>query len=207
MSVFTPSVLPQLELDRFFLVIALLATIPSAHFISKAISVADRSVSSKIVAACLVGFLLAGARSSLEFVGARRINPFGFASPALNEFTKALSKNSGNGRILFSGFVLHSLEGGHIAPLTHLTGKPMVASSNIHNKWQREDMIPDWALNAGDEGIDSFLDLYNVSAVVAHEKAWKEHFQKRPGFSLVWSGRRFVIFKRNTDKLLSLIHI
>ena len=177
-SCFLPVYIPKLELDRFFLVLALLGTLPAALCFERIISVSARSRPLRILAALLCGLLLAGARSSIEYSGGRRITSFRFAGQELEAFVEALKNSEGTaeqetpGRIFFSGFVLHDLEGGHLAPLTELVDRPMIASSHVHNKWKPEDAVPGWALERGDVGVEAYLDLMNVSTVVAHERRW-----------------------------------
>lgn len=143
------------------------------------------------------GFLFAAPFAVSGILGNRSIEQYFFADDEVALLASAIEDFGGEGRVLFSGFVLHDLSGGHLAPLTFQTSKQMVASSHVHDKWWYQQVIPVEFMKRGDAGIYDFLDLYNVSAVVAHEPKWKDYFRSRPqDFELAWQGKTFSVFRR-----------
>jgi hypothetical protein len=103
------------------------------------------------------------------------------------------------GRIFFSGFLLHELSHGHAAPLPLLSHQALMASSPFHDQWRYRQPIPKEFLAAGDAGIERFFDLYNVTAVVAHEPAWRKHFLASPRYRALWHGGSFILFSRDSS--------
>jgi hypothetical protein len=109
----------------------------------------------------------------------RSMERFHLSSKNFNEIPGIITEYSGSGRTLFSGHVLHELDGGHLAPLTILTNKPLIASSQVHNLWHYKQIVPSEFLSKGDEGIEQYFDLMNVTLVFAHENSWKRWFEER----------------------------
>ena len=72
-------------------------------------------------------------------------------------------------------------------PLAYLTGRQFLASSYYHNLWWYQQLIPDAFLEQGESGKERYLDLYNVSAVLAREERWQKYFADRPAqYRLIW---------------------
>lgn len=196
--------LPHLELSRMLVVLVQCLTIPAAAAIWALFARAQRReepfhvrAPAAVSASLAGGFLLVAPFSGSAFVWNRSLHHFYFADPQIEKIAEAISRDGGDGRVLFSGFVLHDFFHAHLAPLPLKTGKPMVARSHVHNVWWREDVIPESFLSRGDEGIEEFLDLKNITAVMAHEAPWIRYFRERPErYREVYSGRPFVMFKR-----------
>jgi hypothetical protein len=111
---------------------------------------------------------------------------------------QVLSENTGNGRALFSGFILHEFDGSHIAPLPRLSKVPIMASSPVHNLWWYTDVIPEVYRKQGPAGIEEYLDLYNVTLTVAREQVWKDYFRQSSfRYDEIAIVGKFVVFKRN----------
>lgn len=189
---------PHMELDRFLLVVGMLSTVPAAAALSALFATA-RTIPEMTLAGLAGGFLLCGPWQSAAIIGNRSIEQYHLAAPAVQHFAEAINRYGGSGRVLFSGFVLHQLSGGHLAPLVYLTSKPLMASSHVHNLWSYRQVFPDYFIARKPEGIDEYLDLLNVSAVVTHEKEWREFFAGRPEqFEQSWNDETFTIFRRRT---------
>lgn len=191
---------PQLELDRMLLMLALLGAIPASLAITALFERAagpGRGIVPRALAALTGGFLLTGPFIVSGVLHNRTVEHFHFAEPIVAEMSSAITQFGGAGRVLYSGFVLHELSNGHLAPLVYMTGKPLIASSYAHDKWRYEQVFPASFIGAKDPGIRRYLDLYNVSAVFAHERAWRDYFRARPTeFDEVWRGDRFSLFTR-----------
>lgn len=191
---------PQLELERMLVVLSIIGAVPAAAAFEMLLytSVRNPSWSGPIIPTAAVGsFLLLGPFGVTNFLEQRTLIRYHLADGLVRELPEAITSFGGSGRVLFSGFVLHEVSGGHIAPFALMTDKPLMASSHVHNLWQYTDMIPDAYASKGDSGIQTFLDLYNVTAVIAHEKRWQDYFKNHPQqFSPVWERGRFTLFSR-----------
>lgn len=183
---------PQLELDRMIVIAILIASIPAAKGLESILS-GQRLLLSSVAGS----FVLIGPLVTAGVLGNRTLEQYQFAEPIVQNMAQAIKEHGGAGRVLFSGFVLHELSGGHLAPLVFLTGKPLIASSPVHDLWRYTQVFPGPYLERKDEGIDEYLNMYNVTAVMAHERQWREYFQQRPNdFKEVWHEGRFTLFER-----------
>ena len=195
---------PMLELNRFLHLLLLIGAIPSGALICSAWSkyVSSPTFRNRLAPAILSAFLIAGIRPAAEIMGSKRIERFSFAGKRLGAIASQIKNHTGSGRVLFSGFVLHDLEKGHLAPLTHFAETPMIASSPVHNLWYYKQVFPKWALDQSDAGINSYLDLMNVSNVVAHERIWKRYFlDRKESFEHIWTLGPWMFFKRKSGSL------
>ena len=184
---------PQLELERMLVALSILLAVPAALALNE-------TIKKQGILACLcIGFLIAGLFSSAFIVRNRSIEQYRFADPIVHEMSEALKKYGGNGRVVFSGFMLHQLSSGHIAPLALFSGTELVASSPFHNLWWYTDLIPASYSRRKREGIEQFLDLKNATAVMAYEPKWKEYFDSySERYRRVWNSGQFSLYKRNT---------
>ncbi|MCB0333467.1 MAG: hypothetical protein KDD55_08195, partial [Bdellovibrionales bacterium] len=200
LGAFLPPVKPQLELDRMLIFLGLLACIPAGRALERAVAKAKlSSVPFRLGTALAVGFVFAGIISAGAVVRKRTLIPFSVAERSFGGLPEALEKHYPGGRILFTGFLLHDFMGGHIAPLAHFTKLPLVASSPVHNMWKYQQVFPKEFLARGNEGIQEYLDVYNVSLVLTHEKRWREKFLADPEhFQEIWRSKDFVLFQRTT---------
>lgn len=187
----------QIELDRMLIILGIVCAIPTAAALHQLWSAPSRRLLAGILGCLCGGFFIAGVLSTGAMLLNRTLEQYSFSSDLLPQFAAALREHGGEGRILFSGFVLHELDQGHIAPLVLLSGKPLLASSYAHDKWFYQQIFPADFIKRGDEGIREYLDLYNATAVVAHERPWREYFTSHPAeYELLWHGGVFNIFRR-----------
>lgn len=191
---------PRLELDRMLLILVHILSLPVAVFIENIGKSAFRSESRLILrlgTSLVYGFLFAGIFSAAGILHNRSLVQFTFAEKEVSDIANAIKSYNQGGRILFSGFVLHELNNGHLAPLTNFTHVPLMASSQVHNLWRYKQIFPEEFLARGDQGIQEYLDLYNIGAVFAHEKEWRDYFSARPEkYSKVFHTGRFDLFTR-----------
>lgn len=191
---------PQLELDRMLLVLGLLGTIPASVALVALFERAGgvpRGILPRAVGALAGGFLLTSPFLVSSILRNRTLEHYFFAEPIVAAMATAIERYGGAGRVLYSGFVLHELSDGHLAPLVYSSGKPLIASSYAHDKWRYEQVFPKYFIERKDEGIRRYLDLYNVTAVFAHERMWREYFKARPTeYVEVWREGRFTLFQR-----------
>lgn len=213
LGVFGPLLVPQLELDRFLILFALLLPLPVAHWVDSLhnrvvelgaeVSNANRSwlrrhtSLASLTSLAIVTSLLLLPTFMWRLIHFKTAVKYFFADRIVHDLSTTLRSLEGDGRILFSGFILHDFSGGHIAPLAYLTKRPLVASRYQHDRWSRTDAIPDEYRERADEGVKEYLSLMNASYVVAHEKFWKEWFSARPSeYGLVEKKGHFWIYKR-----------
>jgi hypothetical protein len=191
------SLKPQLELDRMLILNSVLLTIPIGSYIANLLLKPAQGLSWRIAASIIGAFVLISPFTAASIVLNRGDDTYTFANQDVHTLARVIQENVGEGRVLFSGCVLHELSGGHLGPLPLWANAPMIASSYAHNIWRYEQPFPQTALNRGDTGIREFLDLSNATLVVAHEPTWVEYFQKRPDeYTQVWRGERFFLFQR-----------
>ena len=198
-SVMVP-IKPQLELDRMLTILALVLCLPSALAIQRMFNNAQSSkqINHKLLAAVCGGFLFVGPLCSAGIILNRSVEQYHFAKPIVANISKAIEQFAGDGRTLFSGCIVHDLDG-HLAPLTEITGKPMIASSQVHNLWWYTQVFPrEYIARKWSGGIEEYLDLLNVSVVVAHEPEWRHYFLQQPEkYELQWKEGRFKLFTRH----------
>ena len=181
---------PQLELDRMLIVLGLLFCIPTALAAEQLFIRAEQPAAkfSWLISALLGGFLLTGPLVAAATLRNRTLAQFQFLGREGSALIEQIEKHSGQGRILFSGCVMHELNGGHLAPLTLLTRKPLLASSHMHNIWWYTDSIPESFLSRREAGIQEYLNLYNVTAIFAHNPRWKDRLRQRGGsYERIWT--------------------
>jgi len=192
---------PQLELDRMLLILALLGCIPSAAALSEFLRFHESKVFSlqRALQSLTAAFLLVGPWCATAIVKNRSVEQYFFASKLTKNLTAAIREYGGEGRTLFSGFSLHEMDGGHVAPLPYRTGKPLMASSPFHNLWKYRQIFPQSFMERKNNGgIEEYLNLYNVTAVTAHEREWREYFSAKPElYTQLWKEGRFTLFTRN----------
>lgn len=189
---------PQLELERLLLVLLTLLTIPIAAFCDQLFLQVQSGKKALLISAALVfGMFFAGVFSAGLHLQNRGLQQYAFASSTVPNLSTALKTYSGAGRVLFPGFVLHELSGGHLAPLAKFSGVPLVASSPNHQLWWYTDQVPNYYRALGPDGIDQYFDLMNASAVVTHERDWINLFnRKKDKYSKVWQGGKFTMYQR-----------
>jgi hypothetical protein len=146
----------------------------------------------------VIGFLIAGVLSAGSTVQNRSDNRYAFRSELFDELVEQINLSQPRGRVFFTGFVLHHVGGGHIAPLSILTNAPLMASDPIHRYWWRVDAIPESYRARGEAGVEEYLNLFNVTEVFAHEQDWIAYFLSRPNsYQPLWEGGGFHYFRRS----------
>lgn len=196
-SVMVP-IKPQLEFDRMLILLGLFLTIPAGILIEHLIisSQAQKTLWLIPSALCL-GFLFTSPFSTAAVVSNRTIEQFSFTPPLVPRMINLIKSLDSRGRILFSGFSLHELGSGHLAPLAVFTGKAMMASSYVHNLWSYKQPIPKSFMDREDAGVQEYLDLYNVEYVFAHEPFWRQFFLRQSqSFQEIAKEPPYTLFKR-----------
>jgi hypothetical protein len=180
---------PQLELDRMMVLSGLIMVFPAARGIGELFK--RKSFASAVT----FGFLVASCLSVLGVVNNRSAEYFAFRDPSVLQLSEAIQNNTGEGRAVFVGFVLHELSRGHLAPLSVMTQKPLVASSPFHNLWWYTELVPENFLRQGNSGIERYLNLVNATLVITHEDKWREIISEL-GYPKVGDFGRFTVYRR-----------
>jgi hypothetical protein len=188
---------PQLELDRMLVVLAFTSAIPAARSLQSIIALRNSCFASRVSFASTLAFLLVSPLATGSLLRNRSFDTFSFAAPRMEQLQDLIKTHTGEGRVVFSGFVLHDFSHGHLAPLPLLTGKPIVASSPFHDQWTYKELFPKKVVDEGDAAIEALLDSYNATVVVAHEERWVEYFRsRRAKYQVLGEALPFTVFKR-----------
>jgi hypothetical protein len=191
------SVKPQLELDRMVVLASIILTIPVGSFLTQFFRDSAKGILWRVAASISGSFLLLGPFVTSSVVLGRSDEKYRFAGPEVTSLPATLREHAGDGRVVFSGCVLHEFSGGHLGPLPMWSGVPMVASSYAHNIWRYEQPIPKPLLDQGDAGIREYLNLQNATLVLAHEPGWVEYFRSRPSeYQKIRQEGEFAVFSR-----------
>ncbi|NMC61956.1 MAG: hypothetical protein GYA55_02180 [SAR324 cluster bacterium] len=195
LGTFGASFKPQLELDRALVVLGLFSSVPVSHVFGWALR-KNKLLASSV----LCGFLFAGLFSVSGVIYNRSSEQYAVSNNLLWRLSNAIKEEGGSGRTIFSGFILHDLNMGHVAPLTIFSGKPLIASTPFHSVWWYTDIIPNSYRKRGSEGIEEFFDLKNATSVVSREKKWKNYFERYPDkYKLVFSENGFRLYRRRSQ--------
>ena len=200
---------PQLELERMFVTLGLLLVIPTSLFVERILTRAEEqhaegnvvSLRHRLPAAFVSSFVVVGIGSVGAIVHNRSLEAYHFQEPIVHSMADALQANVGGGRALFSGFVLHELSFGHLAPLAAYSKVPLIASSPFHSVWWYTDAVPYSYRIRGPVGVEEYLNLMNVTVTVAHETHWKRFFASQvEKYKSIWKSGRFEMFSRKVEQ-------
>lgn len=203
LAVAGPSVMPQLELDRMILLASGLLILITAHLLSRTLVLCKRKPSKGLlcIGSIALAYVLTGPFIAGSIFSNRTIEQYSFLSSETAGLVDAIKQSSPDGRVFFSGFLLHEFDGGHLAPLAIWTQRPLLAYSYAHNMWRRENMIDQEFIERGSDGIEEFLDLFTVQTVIAHEKPWIDHLKGHPElYEYLSSHGIFKVFARKKFK-------
>lgn len=188
---------PQLELDRAFVVLGLLLTIPSAVAIETFLRAPRVRFLQYVMPSIVCGYLFSGIFATSNIIYNRSAENYSFTEEIFAQLPAAISQYGGEGRSVFPGFILHEFNAAHVAPVALMTGHPMVASSPFHNLWWYTELVPGEFLERGEDGIEEYFDLMNASSVIVHEPRWRNYFTSRPDrYTLKWRFVNFSLFSR-----------
>mgnify|MGYP001486972676 CR=1 FL=1 len=192
------SIWPQLELDRFILVGTYILCLPAAISVLFLFdNFRELGLKSIYIRSTIVLMLTISALSTYRVLGNQTKIPFYYKEEIVENLSSAINKYTKEGRGMFAGFTLHELSNGHIAPLVYFADTPLVARSYKHDHWGYFDVIPPRFRRRKGQRIEEFLDIYNITAIITHDKNWREYFKRHEKlYTEVWQEGRFKIFVR-----------
>ena len=166
---------PQLELERMFIVLALIAS----SFVADWIISQSKKVNAVLAAVPLAVCALVPA-TTWRAASNRTPEHYYVQATYVNDLVQRVEAGAAGGRVLVTGFTLHELSHGHLAPLALLSAVPFIANSYVHDQWERGDVIPESFKGRGEAGVVEYLRLYNVSLLLTHDKNWRRWITDRP---------------------------
>jgi hypothetical protein len=190
---------PQLELDRMIVMASVLTCIPVGRAITILFLKASRSSFHRLAGAIVGGFLVIAPFTTSAIVLNRSDETYSFLSPSSEKLIHAIKAHASNGRVFFTGCVLHELDGGHLAPLPLWTDTEMIATSYAHNIWNYTQPFPKDVIEGGIPAIEAYLHSRNVSLITAHEPVWLSFLKKNKKlYKRIGEHGKFVLFKRTS---------
>ena len=188
---------PHLELDRMIVALSFVLTLPASIFVSQILKQKGKSIVSSAILALilLIPFWVYKVSSNTS------LEKYKIETSTVQNLASVIREHNSGGRTLFSGFSLHELDGGHLAPLPLWTKSSLIASSYQHDNWRYSDVIPLAYREKKLEGVLRYFDLMNVSLVVTNDKFWRKWYKARPlDFDLLEKVGQFNIFKVKSYK-------
>ncbi len=183
---------PGLELERFLVVGVVFSSLPLGVALHHLLSNQRRRT---VHALGVVGFatVIVGLLGAGTFARDRSVERLWFEDAKANDLVKVFQDLKPQGRVLFTGFILHEFAKGHIAPLPLLAPGEYIAKSPFHDTWRYEQSIPAEFMP---DRITDYLDMMNVEFLAAHEPRWREYLRNNPeSFSYVTKGSSFLIYR------------
>lgn len=196
------SLKPQLELDRFFLGALFLGCLPASLVLRRMSLLAKiGKPTSKLIALTFLGITLSSVLSIASVIQNRSIIEYSVESQVWNRLEETLANLPHDGRILFTGCILHEVNGSHLAPLALTTNQSLIASSPFHNIWWYTDSVPIAVSRNGEEYIANYFRKLNVQTIVAHDPKWKKYLKRSKKFEQIATHDQFVYFKIKDNAL------
>jgi hypothetical protein len=187
---------PQLELDRFYIGAIYLACLPLALCLRRMMYLSHcGSPATRIIAITTLGTATATALPVASIVQNRSIIQFSVRTQMTERLEQSINSLPRNGRILFSGCILHDVDGSHIAPLSLKTGQQLIASSPYHNIWYYTDAVPPQISRLGDLQVEKYLNKLNVHTVITNEKKWQRFLARSDRFERINQHDHFEYFR------------
>ena len=161
----------SLAVTRAAIPLAFLAIWPASLACEQLID--SKSGGRAVLAAAITALIGVSGYSASRFYGNQSLASY----RVMNDETRALvdwirSETPPDARVLFGGIALHGYGGGHVAMLPVLTGREMMAADYYHFAPKLvEYFYPPKAYRTSDDRVYEFTRLYNVSHVVAYDKA------------------------------------
>ena len=172
---------PQFQFDRLAIPLFFLLVSPAAMWAARFL--AKRDLWLAPLRASLVALLALGALSTAQIYGNRGVESYRTVSLPMRDMTAWLRTHTPpDGRILFAGRTVHGYGAGHVAALSLLAGRDMMACDYyaFSTKKVEYDYPPALWRQGGKDKLFAFMDLYNVTHVATYHPDWKRVFRQFP---------------------------
>jgi hypothetical protein len=190
------SLKPQLELDRFFLGALFLGCLPAGLALRRMSLLAKiGNPTIRVIALTILGLTISSVLTIASVVENRSIIEYSVESKVWTRLQDTLASLPRDGRVLFTGCILHEVNGSHIAPLALSTDQSLIASSPFHNIWWYTDSVPVAVSQKGEDYIINYFRKLNVQTVVAHDPKWKKYLKRSKKFEQIATHDQFLYFK------------
>jgi hypothetical protein len=168
-----------LALSRASIPLAFVAAWPAAVLCDRILSMRDRA--GAILAPFLMALLLMGGYVTSRFYANESQAAYRTLPEDVEELVRWIRDNTeDNARILFAGMTQHAYGGGHVAALPCFTGREMMAADYYHFSPNLvEYFYPPSQFRENDEDVFRFIELYNVSHIVAYDESSVIRFYRK----------------------------
>ena len=152
------------SMPRAILALAFVAILPASLAV-------ERLCHRPALAAPLFALLAVSGYSTVRFYDNRTPANYRTVPDSLLEFAEWLQHHTPDqARILFGGMTVHAYGGGHVAMLPRIAGREMLAADYYHFSPRLvEYFCPPREFRRTDADVHRYLQLYNVSHVVAYD--------------------------------------
>jgi len=171
---------PRLQLDRLLLPLTILAVIPAAIMAGRLLRTSDPRLAP--VRAALLALLVLGSVNQARLYANRGQARTHMLDASQQRLIEVLSSGGNEGRVLFAGAARQAYGDGQVAYLPVLTGREMMALDYYHfpDDWT-DSSYPPPPFNENEEYLFRFINLYNVTDVVAYDPEWIARLRAEPG--------------------------
>lgn len=175
-----PEVKPGFQLFRMIIPLFFVAVIPASLAAGELISFAGPKLA--LLRAAVIAILIVGALNTVMLFGNGLRAPYETLSRDGYAMVEWIRSNAPEDtRVLFAGSTVHGYEGGHVAFMSYLTGREMMACDYYHfSPAVVEYDYPHRPWRKSAESFNRFLDIYNVSVITTLRDNWKNYLRSRP---------------------------
>lgn len=171
---------PELELNRMAIPMFFISVVPASLWISKLLK--TQGIRFILVKSALISLLVLGGWNSAKMYGNRGLAKYATTPQEIDGLTKWLKKNvPEDARILLAGLTMHGYGHGHVAILPYLAKREMLAADYFHyNPKIMQPHLPPPMFTQTKEDLFKYMELYNITHIVAQDEEWKNTFSLYP---------------------------
>lgn len=170
----------ELQLTRMAIPMFFVSIIPASLWIGRLIDV--KNIRLILLQAALTALLIMGGWNCAGMYNNKGLALYYTISPEVSQLVDWIRKNvPSNGRVLFAGPTLHAYGRGHVVVLPYLTGREMIAADYVQfSASEMASYFPPTRLHKDKEALFKYMELYNITDIVAWEDCWKDIFRAYP---------------------------
>ena len=195
----------ELQLTRTAIPMFFIAVIPAGLWLGQLLEA--KNIRLILVKAALIALLIMSGWSCMKIYKNRSLIRYSTIPPDICAMTGWIRENvPADGRILLAGPAIHAYGGGHAETLPYLSGREMLSADYVQFETAgRVDYFPPDEFRKTKDGLFKYMDLYNVTHVIAWDEPWKDVFRVYPDHYeeiITFDGK--TIFKVNRSSCLFL---